>query len=147
MGCLAAMLPSYENPWLFWLELVGRFGATCLFLLLTFFVLILSLLVGFARGGHLRLAYCVDDHTIEEALPRFAAAREDVDATRIIHVEVVVGTRIVFPNSPRVAIEPLDRAEVHAAVYRVVYGGRSAIEEALAQTGSEVLPALVHLEG
>ncbi len=41
---------------------------------------------------------------------------------------------------------PLDRAEVHAAVYRVIYGGRSAIEEALAQTGSAVLPALVHLE-
>jgi hypothetical protein len=41
---------------------------------------------------------------------------------------------------------PLDRAEVHAAVYRVIYGGRSAIEEALAQTGSDVLAALVHLE-
>jgi hypothetical protein len=41
---------------------------------------------------------------------------------------------------------PLERAEVHAAVYRVIYGGRSAIEEALAQTGSDVLPALVHLE-
>jgi hypothetical protein len=41
---------------------------------------------------------------------------------------------------------PLDRADVHAAVYRVIYGGRSAIEEALAQTGSDVLAALVHLE-
>jgi hypothetical protein len=35
---------------------------------------------------------------------------------------------------------------VHAAVYRVIYGGRSAIEDALAQTGSDVLAALVHLE-
>ena len=30
--------------------------------------------LGFARAGHLRLAYCVDDVTIEKALPRFAAA-------------------------------------------------------------------------
>ncbi len=41
---------------------------------------------------------------------------------------------------------PVDRADVHAAVYRVIYGGRSAIEEALAQAGSEALPELVKLE-
>jgi hypothetical protein len=41
---------------------------------------------------------------------------------------------------------PVERAEVHAAIYRVVYGGRAAIEEALAQAGSDALPALVLLE-
>ncbi len=41
---------------------------------------------------------------------------------------------------------PVDRPEVHEAVYRVMYGGRTAIEEALAQTGRALLPALVHLE-
>jgi aspartate aminotransferase len=33
--------------------------------------------VGFARSGHFRLAYCVDDATIENALPRFAQAMHD----------------------------------------------------------------------
>jgi len=37
MGCLAAMRPPHDNPWLFWLELLVRFAATGLFLLLTVF--------------------------------------------------------------------------------------------------------------
>ena len=56
------MLPPYENPWLFWLELLIRFGATCLFLLLTFFsafladsgtrsALFIATVVGYASLG------------------------------------------------------------------------------------------------
>ncbi len=41
---------------------------------------------------------------------------------------------------------PADRRDVHAALYRVISGGRSAIEEALVQAGPDVLPALVQLE-
>jgi len=41
---------------------------------------------------------------------------------------------------------PADRPDVHTALYRVISGGRSAVEEALIQTGPTILPALVHLE-
>ncbi len=36
--------------------------------------------VGFARSGHFRLAYCVDDATIEGALPRFSDALREARA-------------------------------------------------------------------
>ncbi len=39
-----------------------------------------------------------------------------------------------------------DKNEVHEAIYRVVYGGRSAIEEALVQNRATDLPALMKLE-
>ena len=57
-----------------------------------------------------------------------------------------------FINRARISVMrsarswPADRPDVHAALYRVISGGRSAIEEALVQAGPEVLPALVHLE-
>ena len=41
---------------------------------------------------------------------------------------------------------PVDDSAVHEAIYRVIYGGRTAIEEALAQTQSASLPSVVHLE-
>lgn len=41
---------------------------------------------------------------------------------------------------------PADRPDVHAALYRVLAGGRAAIEEALIQAGPDALPALVRLE-
>lgn len=41
---------------------------------------------------------------------------------------------------------PIDEWKVHAAVYRVIYGGRSAIEEALAQHQVSGAPALTLLE-
>lgn len=41
---------------------------------------------------------------------------------------------------------PTSRADVHAALYRVLAGGRAAIEEALIQAGVDALPALVQLE-
>ena len=34
--------------------------------------------VGFGRSGHMRLSYCVEDRTIERALPRFAEVLEEV---------------------------------------------------------------------
>ena len=40
---------------------------------------------------------------------------------------------------------PLDRA-AHEAIYRVVFGGRVALEEALAQAGLDALPELVPIE-
>jgi hypothetical protein len=40
---------------------------------------------------------------------------------------------------------PLDRA-THEALYRVVFGGRIALDEALAQTGAGALPELVTIE-
>lgn len=40
---------------------------------------------------------------------------------------------------------PIERAEVHEAVYRVLYGGRAAIEEALVQQRAAALPALTVL--
>jgi hypothetical protein len=41
---------------------------------------------------------------------------------------------------------PIERADVHEAIYRVVYGGRTAIEEALLQQRAAALPALTLLE-
>lgn len=41
---------------------------------------------------------------------------------------------------------PADRPDVHAALYRVLAGGRAAIEEALIQAEPNALPALLHLE-
>lgn len=41
---------------------------------------------------------------------------------------------------------PASQADVHAALYRVLAGGRAAIEEALIQAGPEALPALVQIE-
>jgi len=40
---------------------------------------------------------------------------------------------------------PVDRS-THEALYRVIFGGRIAIEEALVQAGEDVLPALVAIE-
>lgn len=34
--------------------------------------------VGFARGGHFRVAFCVDDQTLERSIPRFADARKEI---------------------------------------------------------------------
>lgn len=41
---------------------------------------------------------------------------------------------------------PVDRADVHEASYRVLYGGRAALEEALVQQHSAALPTLTVLE-
>lgn len=41
---------------------------------------------------------------------------------------------------------PIERNDVHEAIYRVVYGGRVAIEEALVQQHASSLPALTRLE-
>jgi hypothetical protein len=40
---------------------------------------------------------------------------------------------------------PMDRA-AHESIYRVLFGGRMALDEALVQAGTEVLPALVRIE-
>jgi hypothetical protein len=40
---------------------------------------------------------------------------------------------------------PVERADVHEAVYRVLFGGRAAIEEALVQQRASALPALTPL--
>jgi len=40
---------------------------------------------------------------------------------------------------------PVNQREVHEAIYRVIYGGRSAIEEALVQNRSFDFPALTRL--
>ena len=40
---------------------------------------------------------------------------------------------------------PVERPDVHEALYRVLYGGRAAIEEALAQQRAAALPALTVL--
>lgn len=40
---------------------------------------------------------------------------------------------------------PLDR-ETHEALYRVVYGGRMALDEALVQAGADALPPLMRIE-
>lgn len=41
---------------------------------------------------------------------------------------------------------PIDRPGVHEAIYRVIYGGRTALEEALVQHRSDALPPLVAIE-
>ncbi len=41
---------------------------------------------------------------------------------------------------------PIDRPDVHEAIYRVIYGGRTAMEEALIQHGSDALPSLISIE-
>ncbi|MGD8867469.1 MAG: YiiX/YebB-like N1pC/P60 family cysteine hydrolase [Gemmatimonadales bacterium] len=57
-----------------------------------------------------------------------------------------------FVENARIAVMrsardwPADRPDVHAALYRVLAGGRAAIEEALIQAGPDALPALVRLE-
>lgn len=40
---------------------------------------------------------------------------------------------------------PMNR-ETHDALYRVLFGGRTALDEALIQAGTDALPALVHIE-
>jgi hypothetical protein len=40
---------------------------------------------------------------------------------------------------------PADRP-THEAIYRVVFGGRIALDEALVQAGLDALPALRHFE-
>ena len=86
-----------------------------------------------------------------EALARLESIQFALAAQAAAHAPLLPRAHD-FVREARIAVMrsalawPLDRAEVHAAVYRVVYGGRSAIEEALAQTESDLLPALVHLE-
>jgi hypothetical protein len=87
----------------------------------------------------------------EEALARLESIQFELAVHAAAHAPLLPRTH-GFIQKARLTVMrsalgwPLDRAEVHAAVYRVIYGGRSAIEEALAQTGSDLLPALVHLE-
>lgn len=58
--------------------------------------------------------------------------------------EFVQAARIAVMRSAR--DWPADRPDIHAALYRVLAGGRAAIEEALMQAGPDVLPALLHIE-
>jgi hypothetical protein len=64
---------------------------------------------------------------------------------------VLLPRALAFVTRARVALMraasawPLDRA-THEAIYRVVFGGRIAIDEALAQAGAGALPELVAIE-
>jgi len=57
---------------------------------------------------------------------------------------LVTDTRLVIGAAAR--RWPVERADVHEAIYRVVYGGRAAIEEALVQQRATALPTLTALE-
>jgi hypothetical protein len=57
--------------------------------------------------------------------------------------ELVTETRLVIGEAAR--NWPVERADVHEAVYRVLFGGRAAIEEALVQQHAAALPALTRL--
>ncbi|MGD8698100.1 MAG: YiiX/YebB-like N1pC/P60 family cysteine hydrolase [Gemmatimonadales bacterium] len=94
-----------------------------------------------AGGGAVRLEALSRLETIQFGLAAHAAARASLlsRAQKFIN-----NTRISVMRSAQAW--PTDRPDVHTALYRVVLGGRSAIEEALVQAGPEVLPALVHLE-
>jgi hypothetical protein len=58
-------------------------------------------------------------------------------------LDFVVGARVTLMRAA--AGWPLDRS-AHEALYRVVFGGRIALEEALAQAGPGALPELVPIE-
>jgi hypothetical protein len=64
--------------------------------------------------------------------PLLAAAHGLVTETRLVIGEAALNW-------------PVERADVHEAVYRVVFGGRAAIEEALVQQRAAALPALTPL--
>ncbi len=85
------------------------------------------------------------------ALDRLESIQFDLAVRGAAHSSLLPGVQ-QFIQRARIAVMhaarhwPVDRAKVHEAVYRVIYGGRTALEEALVQTGSAVLPALVQLE-
>jgi hypothetical protein len=58
--------------------------------------------------------------------------------------EYINHIRIQLLNSAR--SWPIGRRDVHEAIYRVIYGGRAAIEEALIQNRSTALPSILILE-
>jgi len=82
-----------------------------------------------ARLADLQLEAAVQGAAHAEAMPRV--------------LELVVRLRVGVTRAA--ADWPLDRA-VQEALYEIVYGGRIALDEALAQAGPETLPALVHIE-
>jgi hypothetical protein len=86
-----------------------------------------------------------------EALSRLEMIQFGLAANAAAHAPLLPRAQD-FINHARISVMraarawPADRPDVHTALYRVVAGGRSAIEEALVQAGPTVLPALAHLE-
>jgi hypothetical protein len=85
-----------------------------------------------------------------DALDRLATLQLEMAVPGAAHptllpraLDFVMRTRVALMRAA--AGWPLDRA-THDALYRVVFGGRIALDEALAQAGPEALPPLVAIE-
>jgi hypothetical protein len=86
-----------------------------------------------------------------EALARLESIQVSLAAHAAAHRPLLSRARD-FIRKARISVMgsaracPASRADVHAALYRVLAGGRAAVEEALIQTGVDALPALVRYE-
>jgi Permuted papain-like amidase enzyme, YaeF/YiiX, C92 family len=92
-------------------------------------------------GGTVPFNMLTGLETVQFHLAALAAAHESLLSEAQDYVN---RARIVVLRAAR--RWPVDRSEVHEAIYRVVYGGRAAVEEALAQNPSSALPSLMFLE-
>ena len=86
-----------------------------------------------------------------EDLARLETIQFRLAARAATHVSLLPRAQ-EFINSARIRVMqaarswPVNRTDVHEGIYRVIYGGRTAIEEALAQNQSSSFPSLIVIE-
>jgi len=81
---------------------------------------------------------------LEESQFRLAALAAAHEALLPDTHAMITETRLAIGRAAR--RWPVDRPDVHEAIYRLLYGGRAAIEEALVQQRTRSLPTLTILE-